>query len=314
MTLIDRPVPTEEFGALDSFMPKPDSAFLYAQSGEQRSLHTPEWENERPSVSFHPISGQSLQQFSVDVAGGTHVIGLRSRRRMHELLAALDSDTVYLDITGLPHSTWAPLVQAWLSSHVDLRVVYREPESYTFVESPTEGRLFELSEDFLGVQPLPGFARLAVPEGLATCFVPLLGFEGPRFARLLELLDPARLTVVPVIGVPGFRPDYPYNAALGNRLPLELAHSWPQVRYAKANCPFALLHLLEQVAQEQPAQHFAIGLIGTKPHALGAVLFALRSLIPVELLHDHPIRAAKRTTGTDRVLVYHVSSLEYPGI
>jgi hypothetical protein len=49
--------------------------------------------------------------------------------------------------------------------------------------------------------------------------------------------------------------------------------------------------------------------IGTKPHALGAVLFCLSRPRSVELVYDHPIRKLGRTTGASRLLVYDVSSL-----
>jgi hypothetical protein len=55
-------------------------------------------------------------------------------------------------------------------------------------------------------------------------------------------------------------------------------------------------------------------LIGTKPHALGAVLFSLMSGCPTELVYDHPIRKPGRTDGTERLLVYHVSAIIPDGI
>ena len=52
-----------------------------------------------------------------------------------------------------------------------------------------------------------------------------------------------------------------------------------------------------------------IAMVGTKPHALGAVLFALTNPARAELIYDHPIRKPGRTGGSDRLLVYHVGAI-----
>jgi hypothetical protein len=58
-----------------------------------------------------------------------------------------------------------------------------------------------------------------------------------------------------------------------------------------------------------PVDLLKIAPIGTKPHALGAVLFCLSRPDSVELVYDHPIRKANRTIGASRLLVYTISSL-----
>jgi hypothetical protein len=125
----------------------------------------------------------------------------------------------------------------------------------------------------------------------------------------VEQVQPPGRKIVPVIGVPGFRPEYPFHTYHGNTLPLRQTVSWKNVRYAIANCPFSLLYVLQDIAAEHPLDLVKIAPIGTKPHALGAVLFALTSPRRVELVYDHPVRKATRTIGRSRILVYHVSAL-----
>lgn len=48
-------------------------------------------------------------------------------------------------------------------------------------------------------------------------------------------------------------------------------------------------------------------MMGTKPHALGAALFAT-VFDDVELVYDHPIRKQNRSSGAGRCHVYHVSN------
>ena len=47
--------------------------------------------------------------------------------------------------------------------------------------------------------------------------------------------------------------------------------------------------------------------IGTKPHALGAFLFPLKTSRRVEFVYDFPIRKRNRTIGTGKVFVYRIS-------
>jgi hypothetical protein len=49
--------------------------------------------------------------------------------------------------------------------------------------------------------------------------------------------------------------------------------------------------------------------IGTKPHAIGSILFAINNPDIVELVYDHPVRKKQRTEGTARLHAYHVSVL-----
>jgi hypothetical protein len=112
-----------------------------------------------------------------------------------------------------------------------------------------------------------------------------------------------------VVGVPGFRPEYPFHTYLGNRRVLHDTGAWQRVEFVAASCPFGVFYLLERLGSENPKAVLRVAPIGTKPHAVGAVLFKLTSAQPVELVYDHPIRKPERTSGTDRLHVYHVSAM-----
>ncbi len=140
------------------------------------------------------------------------------------------------------------------------------------------------------------------------CFVPLLGFEGTRLAYITENVQPPGGKTVPVVGAPGFRPEYPFYAYHGNRSALSETRAWKNVRFSIANCPFSLFYTLQDIADQYPRDLLKVAPIGTKPHALGAVLFAIVGRREVELVYDHPIRKKDRTEGASRLLVYHISA------
>ncbi len=306
MPVRDRPLLTDTYPIVDEFTPDSGSAYVYAMSPEHRSEHTRRWQQKSTDVEFVHITAQDASSFRL--AGVDEPISLRSGRQLVQFWQKLKRQTVYLDITGFGHHVWAPLLRSALELRLQVMATYAEPVEYKFSATPTEGEIFDLSERILGVAPIPGFASLTDARDGGSCFIPLLGFEGTRFAYIVEQVQPPGGKTIPVVGAPGFRPEYPFYAFHGNRSALWETRAWKNVRFAAANCPFSLFYVLQDIADEHPRDLLKIAPIGTKPHALGAVLYTIVGRRNVELVYDHPIRKRDRTEGTARLLVYHVSA------
>jgi hypothetical protein len=234
---------------------------------------------------------------------------LRDSGDLRSLLGDDISRPLYLDITGLSNHVWPAILKVARESGFRIQVIYVEPRDYAYSASPRENVFFDLSELIRGISPIPQFSNLREPDEDDVSLVPLLGFEGARFKHLLEDVQPASGNVSPVIGVPGFRAEYPFYAFQGNQMPLKDSDAWQDMRFAKANCPFSLYYCLQDIVASRPNEHFfKIGLIGTKPHALGAVLYCMQHGDQVELIYDHTIRKPDRSTGQSRCLIYPIST------
>jgi len=312
MPLIDEPLYTLEIPTHEFTVPV-GSSFLYShQADEDRATPSPNW--------FTSIDPDEIDTRTVEVDedenlivhppnGIPTVISLYDAPRLAEFIESLPQP-VYLDITGLSHRTWAPLVRATAQAVADVRVIYLEPAEYlrrTFVDAQ---RIYDLSEKFDGLRPLPGFTVIE-PEadsGREHYFVPMVGFEGSRLEYVLSQSEADLTRTYPVIGVPGFRPDYAFYAYQGNRRSFEREFLHRRVQAAKANCPFEAFYLLREIQSWSQDPYMRVAPIGTKPHALGAVLFALANPHQVELVYDNPVRARDRTEGQARVLVYALSA------
>lgn len=308
MAIRDRALFTEMHDTLSSFAPEAESAYVFGKLPEDRTDHLSLW---RDSVSVDLFSAEETETNKItllDDKDKAMQASLRSPTQLRTLLDSLGDRLVYLDITGLEHRIWAAMLRVALTSHARIAVVYVEPARYTFSQSPTEGHIFDLSERVAGIAPLPGFASLRDVGSSEDVFVPLLGFEGTRLSHVIEHVQPSADSVIPIIGLPGFRPEYPFHAYQGNKGPLTETDAWHRVRYALANCPFSAMYELNRISMQYPRGVMRVAPIGTKPHGLGAVLFALSSERPVELIYDHPVRKAKRTSGTDRLFVYHIDT------
>ena len=131
------------------------SVYLYGQTDEERSSHLREWADE--GVALRVLVTSYADEIEVATSGGPQRLSLYSRKHFDALWAGV-GEAVYVDITGLPHHVWAPLITSALRAGKRLRVVYVEPGDYKRSRAPYQ--LYDLSEERLGIRPLPGFASL----------------------------------------------------------------------------------------------------------------------------------------------------------
>jgi hypothetical protein len=301
---INEPLLTRIFDLRTSFLPEQESIYLFGVSAEGRS-HLPEEWKAGQSCEFVEIKESISLHINVDGVGPD--IPLRSDAAMTSFLDPFRTKKIYLDITGLSHHVWAPILRSAILSAITVDAVYVEPAAYRFSDVPRPGEIFDLSSRIEGISPLPGFTRLSRRFDESPVFVPMLGFEGARFHYVSGAVQPEGNMTIPVVGLPGFRPEYPFYTYEGNQPPLQIGQAWRDARYAAGNCPFEAYFALKSIASSHTGHHLAVAPIGTKPHAIGAVLFALTDPDRTELIYDHPVRSAGRTEGEYRTLVYSVS-------
>lgn len=313
---IERPLLTQVFRGWDEFRLEDGSTYIHGRTAEERSLHPVSWETSAGDVRFvrfASLEGGDARDFSRCTAKSEHVaktLQLRGRSQVRDYLGNFEARSAYIDITGLPHHVWAPLLKAALDTFSSVSVVYVEPRSYTFSQTPTQADVFDLSEAIHGIMPLPGFGVFVEPDSDdQVLFVPFLGFEGHRLAYVIEQVQPPIRNVFPVIGVPGFMPEFPFHTYVGNRNVFERSTLHTQVLFGNANSAFDAYYILQEIAARFPQHLLKVAPIGTKPHALGAILFAIRSERAVEIVYDHPIRKQDRTRGSANILVYNVTEL-----
>ena len=313
MVGIRDPAFTRVLEGIEALEPESGSLYITGRSSEERSGHAEEIEGRCKGVEFARFVSGDRWRVKWDLMGVRREVELRGRKSVAGLLDAGRFARYYLDVTGLAHHVWAPVLRLLMERSEPVVGVYVEPGDYRFSEAPTEGSLFDLSERFEGIAPLPGFASLAPPATREAVFVPLLGFEGARFAHVVEHVQPEGDRIVPVVGVPGYRPEYPFYTYVANRGTLIETRSWENVRYAAANCPFAIYSLLKELFEAFDRRPMVVAAIGTKPHAMGAVLYHLAHADVTELVYDHPVRKAERTAGTSRVCLYELWRLRGNG-
>ena len=313
---IEKPILTKLYEDWQSFKLETGSTFLHGTSVEERSIHPPDWEMAAKDVNFVSLSSlesspdRDFSHCAANIGGPQEKLQLRSGKRLGDFFQKIESKIVYLDITGLPHHVWAPLLRAAIAACKQVSAVYVEPRTYSFRRTPTEAEIFDLSEAIHGISPLPGFSVLSEPKDEdLVLFVPFLGFEGHRLAYVLEQVQPPGKKTIPVVGVPGFVPVFPFHTYLGNKNILAKGTLHTGIRLIMANSAFDAFYMLQEISANYPDHALKVAPIGTKPHALGAVLFAIMANRPVEIVYDHPIRKPNRSTGSANILVYEINQL-----
>lgn len=211
---------------------------------------------------------------------------------------------IAIDLTSLENRVWAPFVRALIDIEADFIALYAEPDDYRKGDLP--GNVYDLSES-RGIEPLPGFAQVSRRRNDEGHFAPLLGFEGARLSHIFDQEEVEVSRSFPIVGSPGFRIEYPAITYMANQSVLELAHMHQRVELAQAGCPFEAFRALVRIRARIGDRHLRVAPIGTKPHALGAVLFAIENPVATEIVYDHPQRSQGRTSGTRGVYVYEIS-------
>lgn len=305
-SLEKRPLYTRTLVGWDELSLDQNSAYLWGSSYEPRSNHPQAWEARESGAKFVKVLPQSGMSFETEGAI-TGSVPLRSAIQMEAFIREIGED-LYLNITGLPHHVWAPILKSAIELRVNVHVVYAEPFGYLPSGASADSMIFDLSERIEGISTLPGFARLTEPDDPDSIyFIPILGFEGARLAYVLNQIEIPHDRILPIVGAPGFRPDYPFHTFLSHRTSFEERSIWQGLRFAIANCPFSLIYTLEDIVADYPKALLKVALLGTRPHALGAVMLAIRDPQRIELIYDHPIPSASRSTGTGPLLVYELS-------
>ncbi len=303
----DLPLYSQTFSGLPDFLLNSEVIIALGDSNEERGSCLQAVSETTPDSFWLLKETDNLNQAESQFRGVSSFVNLRDPDQIKETILSVSGGSLVIDLTSLPAHIWAPIMRVCLEVGVEVRSIYIEPDDYARSSTPGVGSLYDLSERITGIQPIPGFAALRSIDDDSSVFVPLMGFEGARLSFMLDQLEPTPDRIFPIIGVPGFKKEYPFSTYLGNQVPLEDTRAWRNATYSRANCPFSAYYAIERVAALRPGHHLRIAPIGTKPHCLGAILYNIDNQAGSEIVYDHPRRSRSRTKGIARVSVFEIS-------
>lgn len=280
------------------------SFFLYAIDEDERSTYcVNNWAKHNPSIPFWNIEEVSDDVIKIN----DKIISLHSSNTINNFFLQSGYNSVYIDVTAMSCRIIAPLLKASIEMKMKVFVVYVEPNGYD-IPAFKCGFNQDLADAVDGVNPLPGFSKI-LPHNDDPMYIFLLGFEGGRLSYLLQDQQPEDSNVFPIIGVPGYVLDYPFESYWGNHHSLLRTRGWQRVKYAEANSIVDAYMELQTLTKENAVHEFVIAPIGTKPHSIAAILFAMNNRENVELLYDNPKRGLHRTFGVRQIQICCVSEM-----
>jgi len=282
----------------------PKEIILLAESSSEDRGQLPLWKRMLCTDAQRMISvGENNSEKALIKKGEAPAreVLLRNEEEIKEIISV---ERLLIDISGLPHHVWAPILKSAYEMKVPTRVMYAEPDKYTLHPTPASETMFDLSVSFDGLAPLPGFLQLTEPADDSKClFVALLGFEGNRPKRLIYQIEPEPV-VIPVVGVPGFKMEFPAYTITCNRSLFSEFHAHANIHFVRASCPFDTYETLTEIKANYPDYYMYLAPVGTKPHSLGAILYAIKHSEETEIMFDHPVRKAGRTEGIGIIHIY----------
>lgn len=284
-----------------------DSLYCYCVDVEERSkMCVSQLSDKYPNTAF--VELEYLQKDEVRVSHLNLTFSLKSDKALTSLFSRYGKGRLYLEVSGMSNRLAAPLLKRAISLNMEVHVIYAEPSVYDPDVFKQNGLFENHPKQYDGIKPLPGLASI-VDDDETFLFVALLGFEGGRFAYILDVVQPMDDRVLPVIGVPGYRIEYPFVTFWGNQSALLRPNAKENIRYAVAYSTVDAYLLLKRIFEENHERRMMIAPIGTKPHCIAAILFAIKHYKNVEVVYDNPIHTVKLTKGLGTITDCNVSRL-----
>ncbi len=303
---------TDVYNSIGDITLKENSTFIYTHDAEARSYLADKLkEYGFPGVDFVGINySKEFDAFSI-IGKDDSSFSLWEEPVVESFFEENTKDIVYLDVSGMNNRVSSAFVNFFMThKEKELYVIYVEPQSYTLEAFKKLGPNHDLSESIDGIDSLPGLVAI-FPEDADEdiMFIPILGFEGGRFTYLLDQLPTNNMEITPIVGVPGYRIEYPFESLWGNRRALKDTGSWMNIKYAVANSIVDVFLQLDNIVKHSDGYKFRIAPIGTKPHTIGAMVFSFLHKDNVALIYDNPKREMDRSKGIGKILICNVTKL-----
>lgn len=215
---------------------------------------------------------------------------------------------VCVDITTLKHGILFLITTLLINAVKPARffAAYTEPAIYRKREKFDIGETeeFDLYDKIIGSSnPVPGFNKTQSPRDIL--LVASMGFDSQRLQTIYENLKPKK--IVPVVGFPSFVPGWNLTAIKMNYMVLKGAECFDGIRSCASASPFEMYNLLSEEFQRYNRQYdIYISPLGTRPHCLGAALFASKNK-SAYLVYDFPVEKKFRSEKVLKTYIYNLS-------
>lgn len=165
---------------------------------------------------------------------------------------------------------------------------------------------FDLYDEILGLNySINGFSEIKRVED--DLLIASLGFERQRLLALYEKFEP-KGGLIPIIGFPAFKPGWNITSLNMNYKVLEDANAEGYIETCESSSPFDIYKKINEIYNRKSDKYnILIAPFGTRPHCLGATIFALKHK-GCQLIYDFPVEKVFRSIGVDKTYLYVLST------
>ena len=173
-------------------------------------------------------------------------------------------------------------------------VFYTEPKHYLFQK--TMHNTYNYLSGERTYRTIPEYTTGNNSPEILICF---LGFDAGVSNFLHEKVLPDETFVVN--GFPSYLPKLKDISLLNNSTLLKKGIPPQNHKYTVANNPFSSYNVLAEIREEYPSKLMNICVLGTRPMALGACLFALKNDKNLKVTYPYPKEYASNTTSEFKI-------------
>lgn len=209
---------------------------------------------------------------------------------------------IMIDITSLQVPTIMSILRTMKMEDyckpAKLFTAYAKPEKYL----ADNKKKYFFSSNFSEPSPVPGFvARVKEDEIL----IPFLGFEG---ARIKNIIGEVQFKEVrPIIGFPSDDPKWQFETMRYCMEAIQEQRAESYIEKCKANSIFEAYYLLEKITKKNIGANYVLAPLGTKPHTVAAILFALQHRKECRTIYDYAIENYDTSCGVHNIVITHIS-------
>lgn len=212
----------------------------------------------------------------------------------------IELKNILIDITSLPHVVIACVLRTVLLELRPAKVFlsYVKPEKYLKENS----EMYQFSAEFSAPAAIPGFASCSRSNEI---LVPFLGFEGVRLKNIIG--DEHYSEINPIIGFPSDDPMWQFETLKHCKDAIVEQDAQLKIRKCSADSVYSAYFMLETIASDYRDKHMVLAPLGTRPHFVAAVIYALRHNRGSRLLYDNAKEKDSYTSGIRSIKIFHIS-------
>lgn len=273
--------------------------------------------DDRGTAALDFVAQNSVEQLESIYDPDTFTITLGGGKFLAEesdgIAQKINGQTVVLEATTLGFSEIYILLRSLKEAGaVKVTLLYLEPSAYARPRKPNvvHPRDFEISKTVPGYKGIPG-ATLVTTTRTNQRAIFFLGYEERRLDAALEAQQASPQNTMVAFGVPAYSAGWEMNAFANNARVLQDNNIRGDVHFCGADDPWGAFQILQQVFDSLDrvnGERLIIGPIGTKPHGIGAALFAAVNRDHVGILYDHPKRSDNRTKS---IRAWHLFEVQF---